>query len=63
MTIVLTWTTFKWVVIPIVLLLLFGLTGMMPDNPYLPGRVAFAKIGGVLLLVWLIIFFAHGFLT
>lgn len=62
MTIVLTWATFKWAIIPILIFFLIGLSGVMPDNPFGPVRAGIAVLSGIALLVWIVIFTARGFL-
>ncbi len=56
MTIVLTWTIFKWAIIPILFLFFFGLAGVLPDNNIFPVRLGIFFVSGIMLLVWLIIF-------
>lgn len=61
MTIVLTWATCRWLVIPLIILFLFGLTGILPDNPLRPVRAGIALISGVLLLAFLVTTLVRGF--
>lgn len=62
MTIVLSWLTFKWLVIPLVILFLFGLSGVLPDNEFGPVRAGIAVLSGIALLAWTAVFVVRGFL-
>ncbi|MCX6714940.1 MAG: hypothetical protein NTX72_03930 [Candidatus Uhrbacteria bacterium] len=62
MTLVITWATFKWAIIPIVIFLLIGLSGVMPDNDFGPIRAGIAVISGIAFLAWIAIFVVRGFL-
>jgi len=54
------WSLIKWSGIPIFILLLIGLSGILPDNDFKPVRATIALFSGILFLVWVITFVVRG---